>query len=99
MSTMAPEKIFPNTTEPNRCLRHLARLYPSVEAVSGEIIHLRAQLDLPKGTEHFISDVHGGYEAFRSVLSHASGSIRRKIDISKKTSQFQCIIGIFAFFN
>ncbi|MFW6372839.1 MAG: fructose-1,6-bisphosphatase [Thermodesulfobacteriota bacterium] len=74
----------PDTTERHtdstRYLRHLARLYPSIEAVSGEIIHLRAQLDLPKGTEHFISDIHGEYEAFRSVLSHASGSIRRKID-------------------
>ena len=67
-------------TDSNRYLSHLARLYPSVEAVSSEIIHLRTQLDLPKGTEHFISDIHGEYEAFRSVLSHASGSIRRKID-------------------
>lgn len=68
------------TPEPDRRLGYLARLYPSMEAVSGEIIHLRAQLDLPKGTEHFISDIHGEYDAFRSVLSHASGSIRRKID-------------------
>lgn len=63
-----------------RHLEHMARLYPTEEAVAIEILHLRARLDLPKGTEHFISDIHGEYEAFRSVLSHASGSIRRKID-------------------
>jgi len=66
--------------EPLRHLDYMARLYPTAEAVSTEILHLRARLDLPKGTEHFISDIHGEYEAFRSVLSHASGSIRRKID-------------------
>ncbi len=64
----------------DRHLDYMARLYPTAEAVSTEILHLRARLDLPKGTEHFISDIHGEYEAFRSVLSHASGSIRRKID-------------------
>jgi len=65
---------------PKRYLETMARLYPSEEAVSTEIIHLRARLNLPKGTEHFVSDIHGEYRAFRSVLSHASGSIRRKID-------------------
>jgi len=63
-----------------RHLDYMSRLYPTAEAVSAEILHLRARLDSPKGTEHFISDIHGEYEAFRSVLSHASGSIRRKID-------------------
>ncbi len=62
-----------------RSLKHLAREYPSPEAAAEAIINLEAQLNLPKGTEHFISDIHGEYEAFSRVVSHASGSIKRKI--------------------
>ena len=62
-----------------RSLKHLAREYPSPEAAAEAIINLKAQLNLPKGTEHFISDIHGEYEAFSRVVSHASGSIKRKI--------------------
>lgn len=58
----------------------LARQYPSIQAASTTIIALNAQLNLPKGTEHFISDIHGEYEAFRHVLKNGSGSIKRKID-------------------
>ncbi len=61
-------------------LRLLAQQYPSIQAASTEIINLSAILNLPKGTEHFISDVHGEYEAFVHVLRNASGSIRSKID-------------------
>jgi fructose-1,6-bisphosphatase-3 len=62
-----------------RYLNHLAKAYPSLEAVDETIVKLQAQLNLPKGTEHFISDIHGEYDAFCRVVSHASGSIKRKI--------------------
>ena len=61
-------------------LKLLAEKYPSIQAVSTEIIKLTAQLHLPKGTEHFVSDIHGAYEAFLHVLKNGSGSIRRRID-------------------
>lgn len=63
-----------------RYLRLLARQYPSIQAASTEIINLSAVLHLPKGTEHFLSDIHGEYEAFLHVLKNGSGSIKRKID-------------------
>lgn len=63
-----------------RYLELLARQYPSIQAASTEIINLNAILNLPKGTEHFISDIHGEYEAFLHVLKNGSGSIKRKID-------------------
>jgi fructose-1,6-bisphosphatase-3 len=63
-----------------RYLQLLAREYPSIQAASIALIRLSAQLNLPKGTEHFLSDIHGEYEAFRHVLKNGSGSIRRKID-------------------
>ncbi len=65
--------------ENTRYLYHLAKEYPSMEAAAEAIINLQAQLNLPKGTEHFISDIHGEFEAFCSVVSHASGAIKRKI--------------------
>ncbi len=61
-------------------LQLLARQYPSIRAASTAIVDLNAQLHLPKGTEHFVSDVHGEYEAFRHVLKNGSGSIKRRID-------------------
>jgi fructose-1,6-bisphosphatase III len=61
-------------------LRLLAQQYPSIRAASTEIINLSAMLELPKGTEHFISDVHGEYEAFLHVLRNGSGSIKRRIE-------------------
>lgn len=62
-----------------RYLNRLAKEYPSLEAVAEAMISLQAQLDLPKGTEHFISDIHGEFEAFSKVVSHASGAVKRKI--------------------
>lgn len=62
-----------------RYLNHLAKEYPSLEKVAEGIINLQAQLDLPKGTEHFISDIHGEFEAYSKVVSHASGAIKRRI--------------------
>lgn len=54
--------------------------FPTIQTASTEIINLRAILNLPKGTEHFISDIHGEYEVFTHILKNASGSIKRKID-------------------
>lgn len=62
-----------------RYLNQLAHEYTSPEAVAEAIINLKARLELPKGTEHFISDIHGEYGAFCEVVSHASGSIKRRI--------------------
>lgn len=61
-------------------LRLLAKQYPTIQSASTEIINLTANLHLPKGTEHFLSDLHGEYEAFLHVLRNGSGSIKRKID-------------------
>jgi fructose-1,6-bisphosphatase-3 len=61
-------------------LKLLAEQYPSIQAASTEIINLNAILNLPKGTEHFVSDIHGEYEAFLHVLKNGSGSIKRKIE-------------------
>ena len=61
-------------------LRLLSKQYPSIQAASSEIINLSANLHLPKGTEHFLSDIHGEFEAFSHVLKSGSGSVKRKID-------------------
>lgn len=61
-------------------LKMLARQYPTVQAACTEIINLQAILNLPKGTEHFISDVHGEHEAFLHILNSASGVVREKLD-------------------
>ncbi len=63
-----------------RYLQLLANQYPTISSASTEIINLQAILNLPKGTEHFISDVHGEYESFTHMLKNASGVIKRKID-------------------
>ena len=69
-----------SSTDSLHYLSLLAREYPSIQAASAAIITLSAQLNLPKGTEHFLSDIHGEYEAFRHVLKNGSGSIQRKIE-------------------
>lgn len=63
-----------------RYLEHLAELYPTIGKASTEIINLQSILNLPKGTEHFLSDIHGEYEAFSHVLRNGSGAVRKKID-------------------
>lgn len=63
-----------------RLLKSLSQRYPTIQKASTEIINLSAILNLPKGTEHFISDIHGEYEAFTHILNNASGVIRRKIN-------------------
>ncbi|MCY6959386.1 fructose-1,6-bisphosphatase [Clostridium brassicae] len=63
-----------------RYLELLGKQYPSIASASTEIINLQAILNLPKSTEHFISDIHGEYESFTHMLKNASGVIKRKID-------------------
>ena len=62
-----------------RYLELLARSFPTIADASTEIINLEAILNLPKGTEHFLTDIHGEYEAFQHVLKNASGTIKRKV--------------------
>ncbi len=61
-------------------LKSIAKQYPTVAAASTEIINLQAILNLPKGTEHFLTDVHGEYEQFLHVLKNGSGAVRRALD-------------------
>ena len=68
------------TEEELRYLRLLARQFPTVREAGTEIINLRAILNLPKGCEHFISDVHGEHEAFLHILNSCSGVIRERLD-------------------
>ncbi len=60
-------------------LRLLAKEYPTIAKTATEIINLEAIMNLPKGTEHFLSDVHGEYSAFEQVLRNGSGVVKRKI--------------------
>lgn len=61
-------------------LKSLANQYHNIAAASTEIINLQAILNLPKGTEHFLTDIHGEYEQFNHVLKNGSGAVRRQID-------------------
>lgn len=61
-------------------LRLLAQSFPNISEASTEIINLQAILNLPKGTEHFLADLHGEFEAFRHILKNASGNIQRKVN-------------------
>ena len=66
--------------EDMRYLQLLAHSFPTIADASKEIINLEAILNLPKGTEHFLADLHGEYEAFQHVLRNASGAIKRKVN-------------------
>ena len=63
-----------------RYLQLLSNSFPTIADASAEIINLQAILNLPKGTEHFLADIHGEYEAFQHVLKNASGNIKRKVN-------------------
>ena len=71
-TTFKPEEL--------RYLQLLAKQYPTVQAACTELINLQAILNLPKGTEHFISDIHGEYEAFSHMLNACSGVVKEKLD-------------------
>ena len=62
-------------------LRLLGEQYPTIEALCTEITRISAQLSLPKGTEHFMSDIHGEYEAFCHIMNNCSGVIREKVHL------------------
>lgn len=70
-------------------LELLSEKYPTIQDVCTEIINLQAILNLPKGTEHFMSDLHGEFEAFYHILNNCSGVIREKVDLvlGKKLSE------------
>ena len=61
-------------------LKSLAKLYPTIDRACTEIINLQSILNLPKGTEHFLTDLHGENEQFDHVIKNGSGSVRKKID-------------------
>ena len=63
-------------TQDLKYLQMLSELYPTIAKASTEIINLQSIINLPKGTEHFITDVHGEYEAFSHVLKNGSGADR-----------------------
>ena len=67
------------TKEDLKYLNLLSRNFPDIATASTEIINLEAILNLPKGTEHFLADLHGEYEAFQHVLRNASGTLKRKV--------------------
>ncbi len=73
-------QIHPADIEANRhYLTLLSQTFPTVAAASTEIINLEAIMNLPKGTEHFLADIHGESEAFQHILKNASGNIKRKV--------------------
>lgn len=69
----------PYSDQELRLLQLLSSRYPTITAAHTEMINLSAILALPKGTDHYISDIHGAYEQFDHILRHASGAVRRKI--------------------
>ena len=69
-----------SVTKDLRYLQLLARCFPTIADASTEIINLEAILNLPKGTEHFLSDLHGEDQAFDHVLRNASGAVKRKVN-------------------
>lgn len=67
------------STNEERYLNLLSNTFPTVADAAAEIINLEAILNLPKGTEHFLADIHGEHEAFIHILKNASGNIKRKV--------------------
>ena len=76
MGNITPESIVNDL----RYLQLLSRSFPTNADASTDIINLEAILNLPKGTEHFLTDIHGEYEAFQHVLKNASGAVKRKVN-------------------
>ena len=75
---MDNKRVF--TSEQLHYLRLLSKQYPTVQAAGTEIIRLKAILNLPKGTEHFMSDIHGEHEAFLHILNSGSGELKEKLE-------------------
>ena len=68
-------------TQDLKYLKLLSEKYPNRQSVCTEIINLAAIMNLPKGTEHFMSDLHGEYNAFLHIMNNCSGVIREKIEM------------------
>ena len=81
---MKSHKIY--TSDELHYLKMLSRQYPTLRSAGTEIINLQAIMSLPKGCEHFISDVHGEHEAFLHLLNSCSGVIRERLDLLFKDS-------------
>lgn len=73
------KSIYNDMEKDLRYLQLLAQTFPTIADASTEIINLQAILNLPKGTEHFLADLHGEYKSFQHVLKNASGNIKRKV--------------------
>ena len=74
---MEQNRVF--STQQLRYLSLLSKQYPTIQATATEIMRLRAILNLPKGTEHFMSDIHGEYDAFLHILNSCSGEVKVKL--------------------
>ncbi len=77
---MENSNILPPDAAELKYLELLSQRFPSIAAACSEIINLEAIINLPKGTEHFLTDLHGEHEAFRHVLRNASGVVRMKVN-------------------
>ena len=84
---MDSKRIF--TPEQLHYLRLLSKQYPTVQSAGTEIIRLQSILNLPKGTEHFMSDIHGEHEAFLHILNSGSGEVKEKLEELFGTSMTQ----------
>lgn len=85
----------------DKYLKLLAKEFPNKQAVLMELINLKAILRLPKGTEHFVSDLHGEYEAFQHILKNASGRIKEKIEVlfaETKTSDERKALAVLIYY-
>ena len=86
------------TKEQLKILRLLAAEYPSIALASATLVNLNALSNLPKGTEHFMSDLHGEAEAFEHILNNCSGVIREKVDtlfyrtMSEESRRTLCVL-------
>ena len=76
MNSFIPEQVERDM----RLLQLMSKSFPNIERASSEIINLEAIQNLPKGTEHFVADIHGEHQAFLHILRNASGNIRRKVN-------------------
>lgn len=79
METNSKEHLYNAVLKNLNKLQLLAEKYPNIQAASTELINLKAITELPKGTEHFVSDLHGEYETFNHIMNNASGAIREKV--------------------
>ena len=81
---MSAQNLF--TPEQLRYLKLLSVQYPTIQAAGAKIIQLKTTLNLPKGTEYFMSDIHGEHEAFLHILNSGSGEVRNKLDETFKST-------------